>query len=989
MGLISPIKTFVDKAILTAADLNTEYLNLYDNIVAGTTVTVGSVQLEDSHASTSTTTAACPKNVKEAYDLAATHKDNHDPEDGSDALDTAAPAELASVQAAGVGSSHSFARADHAHQIQHSVANDHLITIDSASVAANDYAQFTASGLKGRNYAEMRTDLNIEDGADVTDATNVEAAGAVIENDYNANTFLYAVTDNTPIVKTRAEVVALLSGQAAADFAMNTHKITGVVDPTANQEAATKKYVDDNAGGGGGLSWAVISTNTNAVDAHGYLIDATLGNITLTLPVSPSAGDTVGVCDIYNQGTVNVITINRNTNNIEGTAENLIIDLDGAGFTIVYTDATRGWEIVTELSGIGGTGSMPVVDTIGIVKGSADATKILRFEVDGFTTSTTRVLTPQNKDYTIADNADLHTQGTDTDLDATFEATFVKKADTVNVLSDIISTGANIEDAVTKKHTVNTDTALGTQTADINMGTHKLTALSVPAANGQSIRSTTKITEVNLEAAHDHVSASNPHSGSAASGSNSDITVLSGLTTDLSIAQGGTGQSTAQTAINALSAVSGATNEHVLTKDTATGNAIFKTSGGGGAPDAHKDSHDPADGSDPLDTAVAAEVSVVVAAGAGVSHSFARADHIHAIVHAITNNHLVTIDGTTNQPASGDYSKFTASGLEGMSKTQMLSDLNVEDGADVTDVTNVAAAGAVMDTDFAAADEVMVGTGAGTHGQITLAASQLLGKAAAGAVTNLTAAGVRTIINVLDGADVTTTVKVNAAGAVMESDYNANTFLYAVTDDTPVVKTRAEVVALLSGQAAADFAMNTHKITGVTDPTAAQDAATKAYADTMLTKAAPELEGQLQVHEHDIKLDSLLSVDGKYSGITCDGVLGATLAFGDLVYLNTTDQRWELADADAEATGGDVMLAIVLAAGIDGNTRLLLLQGFIREDDWNFTSYGQTLFMSCTAGDMTATAPSTTGDIVRVVGYASTFADQIYFNPSGTWIEIT
>jgi hypothetical protein len=49
--------------------------------------------------------------------------------------------------------------------------------------------------------------------------------------------------------------------------------------------------------------------------------------------------------------------------------------------------------------------------------------------------------------------------------------------------------------------------------------------------------------------------------------------------TDVPIADGGTGQSTAQTAINALTAVSGATNEHVLTKDTATGNAIFKVSG--------------------------------------------------------------------------------------------------------------------------------------------------------------------------------------------------------------------------------------------------------------------------------------------------------------------------------------------------------------------------------------------------------------------------
>ena len=47
---------------------------------------------------------------------------------------------------------------------------------------------------------------------------------------------------------------------------------------------------------------------------------------------------------------------------------------------------------------------------------------------------------------------------------------------------------------------------------------------------------------------------------------------------------GGTGQITAQLAINALSAVSSATNEYVLKKDTASGNAVFgvmATAGGG------------------------------------------------------------------------------------------------------------------------------------------------------------------------------------------------------------------------------------------------------------------------------------------------------------------------------------------------------------------------------------------------------------------------
>lgn len=50
--------------------------------------------------------------------------------------------------------------------------------------------------------------------------------------------------------------------------------------------------------------------------------------------------------------------------------------------------------------------------------------------------------------------------------------------------------------------------------------------------------------------------------------------------TDVPIGDGGTGQSTAQAAIDALSAVSGATNEHVLTKDTATGNAKWKIADG-------------------------------------------------------------------------------------------------------------------------------------------------------------------------------------------------------------------------------------------------------------------------------------------------------------------------------------------------------------------------------------------------------------------------
>lgn len=64
-----------------------------------------------------------------------------------------------------------------------------------------------------------------------------------------------------------------------------------------------------------------------------------------------------------------------------------------------------------------------------------------------------------------------HSQNTDTDLDSTFEATFVKKTDTINVLSDITSTGANIEDAVTKKHTSGSETLSGDVSGTVGSNT--------------------------------------------------------------------------------------------------------------------------------------------------------------------------------------------------------------------------------------------------------------------------------------------------------------------------------------------------------------------------------------------------------------------------------------------------------------------------------------------------------------------------------------
>ena len=49
--------------------------------------------------------------------------------------------------------------------VTYGIANTNAVKIDHASVASTDYAKFTSSGLEGKSFAEVRSDLNVADGA--------------------------------------------------------------------------------------------------------------------------------------------------------------------------------------------------------------------------------------------------------------------------------------------------------------------------------------------------------------------------------------------------------------------------------------------------------------------------------------------------------------------------------------------------------------------------------------------------------------------------------------------------------------------------------------------------------------------------------------------------------------------------------------------------------------------------------------------------------
>ena len=94
----------------------------------------------------------------------------------------------------------------------------------------------------------------------------------------------------------------------------------------------------------GGESWQAVKTgNFTAVAGEGYFINTTSGAITMTLPATPTLGDEVSVIDYAGTFDTNNLTVGRNSENIQGSAADLTVATERAGFTLVYTDGTQGW----------------------------------------------------------------------------------------------------------------------------------------------------------------------------------------------------------------------------------------------------------------------------------------------------------------------------------------------------------------------------------------------------------------------------------------------------------------------------------------------------------------------------------------------------------------------------------------------------------------------------------------------------------------------
>ena len=112
------------------------------------------------------------------------------------------------------------------------------------------------------------------------------------------------------------------------------------------------------------------------------------------------------------------------------------------------------------------------------------------------------------------------------------------------------------------------------------------------------------------------------------------------------------------------------------------------------------------------------------------------------------------------------------------------------------------------------------------------------------------------------------------------------------------------------------------------------------------------------------------------------GTAGETLAAGDLVYFKS-DSKWWKTDADAVATTKG-LLGIADEAITAESTGTIILSGDVVVSGFTAASL---CYVSPTAGAITHTRPATATQFVRILGYAKS-TTLMRFNPSDDYVEV-
>jgi len=222
------------------------------------------------------------------------------------------------------------------------IADDNLVEIDDADAANDDYAKFTANGLEGRSYTEMKTDLayQLSDLSDVNTSTPTDKFVLVADGtDFESRALVEA--DISDLGTTTAMVADKLDVFAATTSA----QLAGVI----SDEIGTGKLRFDTS------VTAKTTTATLTVAEAGTILISAASAYTITLPTPV---DNVGLTykvkktDFnYNLITMATTAGQFNYENTDSALKDTYPRLNTGGAEATFISDGTNWQVIQEALG--------------------------------------------------------------------------------------------------------------------------------------------------------------------------------------------------------------------------------------------------------------------------------------------------------------------------------------------------------------------------------------------------------------------------------------------------------------------------------------------------------------------------------------------------------------------------------------------------------------------------------------------------------------
>jgi len=144
----------------------------------------------------------------------------------------------------------------------------------------------------------------------------------------------------TQTIGDSGDSVTISSGTTTTNA--GTISTAGITGGTINSTTGTISGVS------GTVEWDTTAKTAafTAEAGKGYFVDTSSAAITVTFPASPSAGDLISIKDYALTADTNNITIDSNSNKIQGSSADFLINTEGTAANFFYIDSTQGWLLI-------------------------------------------------------------------------------------------------------------------------------------------------------------------------------------------------------------------------------------------------------------------------------------------------------------------------------------------------------------------------------------------------------------------------------------------------------------------------------------------------------------------------------------------------------------------------------------------------------------------------------------------------------------------